>query len=168
MSTMTSHPRDSTPGAGGWNDVLVNEEYDVRAVAEDCTDLIALRRMWHPGDDEAFDDDFRAWWERERGTRYAVVAYAGDGAPVGMANGQVFSRMPAPGHTRAQWLYGANVYVADEHRRRGVARQLMEALIEFARSRGMVRVVLAPSEMSVPLYTALGFRPANDLMRLDL
>ena len=32
----------------------------------------------------------------------------------------------------------------------------------------MLRVVLAPSEMSVPLYESLGFRPADDLMRLDL
>jgi len=32
----------------------------------------------------------------------------------------------------------------------------------------MVRLVLAPSEMSVPLYTSLGFRTAHDLMRLDL
>ena len=34
--------------------------------------------------------------------------------------------------------------------------------------RKLVRVVLAPSEMSVPLYESMGFRPAHDLMRLDL
>jgi hypothetical protein len=28
--------------------------------------------------------------------------------------------------------------------------------------------VLHPSEMSRPLYQALGFRPADDLVRLDL
>ena len=65
-------------------------------------------------------------------------------------------------------MYGANVYVVDEHRRNGVARQLMLALIEFAEANAMVRLVLAPSEMSVPLYTSLGFRTAHDLMRLDL
>ena len=150
------------------DDVLVAAAYDIRRVAEDCSDLIALRRLWHPADDEAFEEDFRTWWERERRSRYAVVAYAADGAPVGMANGQVFSRMPAPGYHKAQWMYGANVYVVDEHRRNGVARQLMLALIEFAEANAMVRLVLAPSEMSVPLYTSLGFRTAHDLMRLDL
>lgn len=150
------------------DDVLVAAAYDIRRVAEDCSDLIALRRLWHPGDDEAFEEDFRTWWERERRSRYALVAYAADGAPVGMANGQVFSRMPAPGYHKAQWMYGANVYVVDEHRRNGVARQLMLALIEFAEANAMVRLVLAPSEMSVPLYTSLGFRTAHDLMRLDL
>jgi GNAT superfamily N-acetyltransferase len=153
---------------GRMDDVLVAVAYDIRTVAEDCSDLIALRRLWHPGDDEAFEQNFRTWWERERRSRFAVVAYAADGTPVGMANGQVFSRMPAPGHHKAQWMYGANVFVVDRHRRNGVARQLMLALIEFARANGMVRVVLAPSEMSVPLYRSLGFRTAHDLMRLDL
>lgn len=126
-----------------------------------------LRRGWFPDADADFEEDFRDWWAAERRHRHAVVALAGD-EPVGMANGQVFSRMPAPGRPRAQWLYGANVYVADQHRRRGVGRLLMTALIDFARDNGMVRVVLAPSEMSIPLYESLGFRPAHDLMRLDL
>lgn len=41
-------------------------------------------------------------------------------------------------------------------------------LIRGARADGMVRVILAPSEMSKPLYRSLGFRVADDLMRLDL
>lgn len=85
-----------------------------------------------------------------------------------MANGQVFSRMPAAGRPPAQWLYAANVFVAEEHRRVGVGRAMMQELIDFARRRLMVRVVLAPSEVSLPLYESLGFRPAHDLMRLDL
>jgi len=62
----------------------------------------------------------------------------------------------------------ANVYVVEERRRTGVGRALMTGLIDHARDHGMVRVVLAPSEMSVPMYRSLGFRPAHDLMRLDL
>ncbi len=142
--------------------------HDIRPVGEDCGDLIALRRQWHPGEDPGFDAEFRTWWAAERDHRYAFVAYSVDGDPIGMANGRVFSRMPAPGHPNARWLYGANVYVAEPHRRRGVARALMEALISRAREESMVRVVLAPSPMSVPLYEALGFRVADDLMRLDL
>ncbi len=155
------------------HDVLVHsrETYDIREVGEDAGALLALRREWVPdtGDelDIAFDDDFRRWWAQERHHRHALVAYRGDDL-VGMANGQVFSRMPAPGRPRAQWLYGANVFVSDRHRRQGAGRALMSALVDLARDHGMVRVVLAPSEMSVPLYESLGFRPAHDLMRLDL
>ncbi|WP_223163738.1 GNAT family N-acetyltransferase [Nocardioides humilatus] len=136
-------------------------------MTEDCRDLIALRRAWHPGDDEGFEDRLHAWWERERHQRRAVVAYEDD-APVGMANAQIFSRMPAPGKPDARWLYVANVYVLDSHRRRGIGSALTLDLVDFARANGMVRVVLAPSPMSIPMYQSLGFRPADDLMRLDM
>ena len=141
--------------------------YDVRPVGDDCTGLLAVRRLWFADDDPDFEQRFCAWWEQERHQRYALVAYAGD-EPVGMANGQIFTRMPAAGRPTARWLYAANVFVAEAHRRRGVGHRLMTSLIDFASAQGMVRVVLAPSEMSIPLYASLGFRVAEDLMRLDL
>lgn len=146
---------------------MVDDTYEVRWVGEDCRDLLTVRAMWFPAEDEGFESRFREWWSRERHQRHAVVAYRGE-RPVGMANGQVFSRMPAAGRPPAQWLYAANVFVAERHRRAGVGRLLMQELIDFARRRSMVRVVLAPSEVSLPLYESLGFRPAHDLMRLDL
>lgn len=147
--------------------MAVESTYDVREVGEDCADLLSVRRLWFPHDDDEFEARFREWWARERQHRYALVAYAGT-SPVGMANGQVFSRMPAPGRPPVQWLYAANVYVAEPHRRRGLGRTLVQRLVDHAQEHAMARVVLAPSEMSVPLYRALGFRPADDLMRLDL
>lgn len=128
---------------------------------------MAVRSLWFPQADDDFAPRFREWWARERHQRHAVVAYR-DRTPVGMANGQVFTRMPAAGRPPAHWLYAANVFVAEAHRRRGVGRVLLRALIDLARSQGMERVVLAPSPMSVPLYESLGFRAAHDLMRLDL
>lgn len=85
-----------------------------------------------------------------------------------MANAAIFERMPVPGRGSARWLYVANVFVLPDHRRRGIAATLMSDIVEWARAEGMVRVVLAPSEMSIPFYESLGFRPAEDLMRLDL
>lgn len=140
--------------------------YEIREVLDDCSDLLAVRRLWFPESDDDFESEFRAWWKREREQRRAFVAYT-SATPIGMANGQVFSRMPAAGRPRARWMYAANVYVAEEHRRQGVARDLMRALIDLAQAEGMLRIVLAPSDMSIPLYESLGFRTANDLMRLD-
>lgn len=145
---------------------MSNPNPDVQAVSEDCSDLLAVRNLWFPCGDPSFDAAFRAWWSGERHHRQALVAYVDD-APVGMANAQIFTRMPAAGREAARWLYVANVYVAETHRRRGIARLLMETLLDFARANGMVRAVLAPSEMSIPLYASLGFRAADDLMRID-
>lgn len=142
-------------------------EYELRIVEDDCTALLALRRRWFPMAEDGFEQRFRAWWDSERRSRHALAAYSGT-KPIGMANGQIFTRMPVAGRPPAQWLYVANVFVVEEHRRRGVGRALVHELIRFARGEGMSRVVLAPSEMSIPLYESLGFRPAHDLMRLDL
>jgi predicted acetyltransferase len=45
-----------------------------------------------------------------------------------------------------------------EHRRRGVARQMMHHLIAEARSRGLEMATLQASAMGEPLYSQLGFR----------
>ena len=68
-----------------------------------------------------------------------------------------------PGHIEgASWrLYNAEA--------RQWSLRTYDAIVGWARSEGMVRVVLAPSEGSRPLYSAFGFRPAADsLLRLEL
>jgi len=152
------------------------------STVEDCADvddLISLRLAWKPAADDAeaagLAEEFRTWWERNgagrrawiaRGARVPRSAWAG--IPVGMANAATFERMPVPGTGSARWIYVANVFVLPDHRRQGIAADLMNAIVEWARAEGMVRIVLAPSEMSIPFYASLGFRPADDLMRLDL
>lgn len=142
------------------------------ADAADLDDLISLRLAWKPAADEAqakdLAEDVRAWWETNGAGRRAWIARGAGGIPVGMANAAIFERMPVPGTGSARWIYVANVFVLPEHRRQGIAADLMSAIVEWARAEGMVRVVLAPSEMSIPFYISLGFRPADDLMRLDL
>ena len=80
----------------------------------------------------------------------------------------VFERMPHAGLPDTRWAYLANLWVEPDLRRRGVASALVTAAVDWARAEGMERVVLNPSEMSRPLYQAFGFRPADDLLRLDL
>ncbi|MCT1986252.1 GNAT family N-acetyltransferase [Dermacoccus abyssi] len=142
----------------------------ITAVDSDPGGLLALRYEWLrcTTRDEEFESRLRDWWAAERHHRWALVAETSDGEPVGMANALVYTRMPSPGQPTARWLYSANVYVSPVFRRRGIVTALMARLIGDAREEGMERVVLAPSEMSKPMYRSLGFREADDLMRLDL
>ena len=142
----------------------------ITEVGSNARDLLALRYEWHDmsATDTQFDERFHEWWRSERHHRRATVALTSEERPVGMANALIYSRMPSPGRPPARWLYAANVFVSPEFRRQGIAAALMSELVEHARAEGMVRVVLAPSEMSKPLYRFLGFRVADDLMRLDL
>jgi GNAT superfamily N-acetyltransferase len=60
-----------------------------------------------------------------------------------------------------------NMYVEREHRRRGIARALMEKMIAWCRENGFVSVGLHASDEGRPLYEQLGFEATNE-MRLKL
>ncbi len=66
---------------------------------------------------------------------------------------------------RRAWIL--NLYVEVEHRRRGFARMLLRALIEWCRNIGFQSVALHASEHGRSLYEKLGFSPTNE-MRLKL
>ncbi|PRY54112.1 acetyltransferase (GNAT) family protein [Knoellia remsis] len=144
-----------------------SEAVAVELVTDDAAldDVVALRLAWKPASSDAaadaLADDERRWWRTNGAGRRAWIARR-------VANAAIFERMPVPGRGSARWAYVANVFVLPEHRRQGVAAALMQEIVRWAREEGMVRIVLAPSEMSVPFYASLGFRPADDLMRLDL
>ena len=60
-----------------------------------------------------------------------------------------------------------NVYVYPEFRRKGVARELMQTMIDWCREQGFAAVYLHSSQDGRPLYEALGFEPTTE-MRLKL
>jgi GNAT superfamily N-acetyltransferase len=60
-----------------------------------------------------------------------------------------------------------NVYTEPEHRRRGLARLMMEAILTWCRAKGFGTVVLHASDHGRALYESLGFNPTNE-MRLAL
>ena len=60
-----------------------------------------------------------------------------------------------------------NVYTEPEYRRRGIARQIMEAMIAWCKQEGFARVSLHASNQGRPLYESLGFEDSNE-MRLNL
>ena len=66
---------------------------------------------------------------------------------------------------RRAWIL--NMYVSPEHRRRGIARALTEALIDWCKENGFESVSLHASEYGRSLYEKLGFSPTNE-MRLKL
>jgi len=146
--------------------------YAVRPAGPD--DLAAVtdcRRRWvaerTDASDPGFEDRMADWWVREADRRATWLAWAGE-QPIGMAATVIFERMPAPGAPTARWGYVSQVWVDAAYRRRGVASTLMGAVIAWARREGLVRLVLNPSDESRPMYAALGFREASDLLRLDL
>lgn len=59
------------------------------------------------------------------------------------------------------------VYVKPEYRRRGFARELTQACLDWFRTSGVTRIRLQASPYARPLYESLGFKPGVE-MRLNL
>ncbi len=60
-----------------------------------------------------------------------------------------------------------NVYTEQEFRRRGIARQVMETILDWIKAYGLKSMNLHASEEGRALYQKLGFSPTNE-MRLWL
>jgi GNAT superfamily N-acetyltransferase len=56
-----------------------------------------------------------------------------------------------------------NVYTAERFRRRGLARGLMEAAIQWCRENGVDTVILHASPAARQLYESLGFAATNEM-----
>ena len=60
-----------------------------------------------------------------------------------------------------------NMYIDPIFRRQGIARRLMQTMIDWCRQQGLAHVDLHASDKGRPLYESLGFQPTNE-MRLSL
>jgi GNAT superfamily N-acetyltransferase len=97
------------------------------------------------------------------GAYHGVLAES-DGA--GVVGGGGVLIVPWPGmQPRRAWIQ--NVYVVPEFRRRGIAREIMRALIDWCRGQGFDSVSLHASDDGRPLYEQMGFKATNE-MRLGL
>lgn len=112
---------------------------------------------------DSFPHEFAAWLDREQTSRKFWIASMND-APIGMVNLLVFDRMPTVGRPSGGWGYLCNMFVDEANRNRGLGAQLAGALLDYADSIGLERVVLSPSERSRPFYATLGFGPADNLL----
>jgi GNAT superfamily N-acetyltransferase len=90
-----------------------------------------------------------------------------DGAAV--AGGGVLLRemWPVPDCRRAgRWAHVGNVYTEPSHRRRGLARLVMETILEWCRSQAIDHVTLAASQEGRSLYELLEFESDGMAMKL--
>ena len=102
------------------------------------------------------DGTYRGWLAED--ARGNVVA----GGGIIMLAYHSSPRDPDP---RRAWI--VNMYTEPGYRRQGLARRLMEEMIEWCRGQGMATVYLHASDEGRALYDSLGFTPTNE-MRLRL
>ena len=116
---------------------------------------------------KTFDD---AFVERSRdyftnGAQTTVLAFDGENA-VGCATICYVRVTPTFSHPTGKRAHIMNVYVREEYRRRGIAREMMEILLDEAKSRGVSQITLDATESGRPLYKSLGFSGSEEFMEL--
>ncbi|MGL6236902.1 MAG: GNAT family N-acetyltransferase [Segniliparus sp.] len=138
----------------------------------DPADVAVLRWAWaleRAGEevaqtepDQAFIADVARWMSSDARAVWTVQT---DGRVAGMVCLTEFRRMPSPVPMASGcWGYLGHLYVRAEFRDRGMGAQLVAAVLAEARSRNYSKVVLSPTEESIPLYERSGFRADRGLM----
>jgi ribosomal protein S18 acetylase RimI-like enzyme len=147
-----------------------------RASTADLEILVAHRRaMFHDmgyNDNVALDSmssKFRVWLlqHMNAGDYHAWVVSAPDGS---IASGAGLWLMDWPPHMIGQGARRGNilnVYTAENFRRRGLARQLMQAVLSWCSENGIDTIILHASASGRSLYESMGFIQTNE-MRLRL
>lgn len=127
---------------------------DIPAILEIYNDAVLnTAAIWN--DTPADLANRRAWFEARMRQSYPILIAETDGVAAGYASYGKFR--PFEGY---RFTVEHSVYVAEGSRRRGMATQLLQALIEHARAAGkhiMIGGIEADNAASLALHKKLGF-----------
>jgi GNAT superfamily N-acetyltransferase len=91
----------------------------------------------------------------------AMVVDAPDGSGLAAAGvGVIDLRLPAPGRLSGRVGHVSSMCTDPQWRRRGYARAVLDAVVDWLREQGCSRVELSASDDGQPLYQERGFVPA--------
>ena len=135
-------------------DIDAARETDLDAITAIYNDVIATSTAVF-NDAQVDVEDRRRWWRERRERGFPVLVAREGGQVLGFGSFGDFRAWPGYRTTVEH-----TVHVAAAHRRRGIGRQLVEALIRDARALGMhvmIAGVDAANEGSLALHARLGF-----------
>jgi GNAT superfamily N-acetyltransferase len=99
----------------------------------------------------------------QTGTYKGWLAEESNGEVVG-GGGIVVAAWPGyPGENHAERVWILNMYTEPGARRRGVAKRLLEVMIEWCRKKGFSTVSLHASSAGRSLYETVGFQQTNEM-----
>ena len=101
------------------------------------------------------------------GDQTTVLALDG-GRVIGCATICYMVIMPTYSHPTGRRAHLMNVYTAKDHRRQGVARRMMEMILEDARNNSATEISLDATESGRPLYESMGFTGSDECMVMVL
>jgi GNAT superfamily N-acetyltransferase len=143
----------------------VADDYRIRPATLADADVLVHHRiamftdMGVPLDADALAPAFRAWLGElmPAGSYRAWLAETADGAVAGGGGITVIPWPPGPRYVGDRLAFVYNVYTEPAHRRRGIARLVMDAIHAWCREEGITSMALNASRDGQPLYKAMGY-----------
>jgi len=81
----------------------------------------------------------------------------------------VFYQFPPTYTNKTGWKgYITNMYTSDNYRKRGIATNLLEKLVEEAKSRKVKKLWLGASSLGRPVYERFGFKATGEWLDLTI
>ncbi len=102
----------------------------------------------------------------ESSSQTTILAFDDD--IVGCATMCYIEVMPTFSHPGGLRGHLMNVYTKTKYRRQGIARQMLNLLIEEARKKRITEITLDATQEGRPLYRECGFTESNECMVLNL
>jgi GNAT superfamily N-acetyltransferase len=152
-------------------------DYNVRPAAIEEIDLLVQHRiamfteMGTAIDADSVAAAFRNWVTRSLadGTYRSWVVEAASGQIVAGGGLTIIPWPPGPWHIGGRIAFIYNVYTEPAHRRRGIARMIMEAIHGWCRNEGIGLTGLNASGQAQGLYESMGYvRTAAPMMMASL
>ena len=140
-------------------------DYRVRRATLADADVLVQQRiamftdMQVPLDAAALDPAFRAWLAQTMtaGTYRAWLAETAGGEVAGGGGITIIPWPPGPHYAGDRLAFVYNVYTERPHRRRGLARLIMDTIHDWCRAEGITSVALNASRDGRPLYESMGY-----------
>jgi GNAT superfamily N-acetyltransferase len=140
-------------------------DYRVRPATLDDTDVLVRHRvgmftdMGVALDAAALESAFRAWLTEmmPAGTYRAWLVETDEGRVVGGGGITVVPWPPGPRYAGDRLAFVYNVYTDAAHRRRGLARLVMDTIHAWCRGEGVTSIALNASVDGRPLYESMGY-----------
>lgn len=131
--------------------------------------LEMLRKVNELSDDYVFSDELitnskRYFLEGNQTTSIALK----NGSVVACASMSYIEMMPTFSHPTGNRAHLMNVYTNADYRRKGVARKLVQMLIDEAKAKGVTEISLDATDLGRPLYETLGFCASDECMVMNL
>jgi GNAT superfamily N-acetyltransferase len=150
----------------------VAADYRVRAATLADADILVRHRvamfadMGVPFQAPELETAFRLWLARvmPAGTYRAWLAADGSSEIAAGGGITIIPWPPGPRYPGDRLAFVYNVYTEPDHRRRGLARLIMETIHAWCRAEGIGSMALNASRDGKPLYEAMGYAESTSPM----